>query len=174
MKKTFAVATIVIMASSLAACGGNDDDSSGSGGGAGGGYCDTIQSVKDEVASGNFDTLTQAEFDSFQSKIADIQSAAPDDVADDWQNLGDYLNQFESLLKDAGISLDDLQSLESGDLPSGVDTSDLTDLATKLQTLTKDNDIEAADKAITASAKSECDINLDDSGSTPTSEAPAS
>jgi hypothetical protein len=170
MKKTFAVATIVLMASSLASCGGSDDDS----GSSGGGYCDSIQSVKDQVASGSFDQLSQDEFDTFQSKISDIQASAPDDVAEDWQNLGDYLNQFESLLKDAGISLDDLQSLESGGLPSGVDASQLTDLATKLQTLTSDNDIEAADKAITASAKSECGIDLDDTDSSPTSEAPAS
>jgi hypothetical protein len=130
--------------------------------------------VKDEVTSGGLDTLSQANFDSFETKINDIQAAAPDEVADDWKTFGDYLSRFNGLLKDAGLSLDDLQTMQTGGIPPGVDPSKLTQLATKLSSLSSTMDVATASKAITASAKSDCNIDLNDNGTTPSSAAPSS
>jgi hypothetical protein len=188
MKKTLTVAAAtMVMTLTLVGCGGSDktDSSSGTTGDSGtsagsgttggsGDYCDTIQSVKDEVNSSNLQTMSQADFDHFRDKIGDIEASAPADVADDWHSLGDYLGQFNSLLTDAGISLDDIQSLQSGTLPPGVNAATMTQLATKIAALAKSIDVDAADKAITASAKKECGIDLNETSSTPSSDAPAS
>jgi outer membrane murein-binding lipoprotein Lpp len=172
MKKSFAVSAVVVMAVTLVGCGSSDKTDNGSG--SSGDYCDTIQSVKDEVNSSNLETMSQADFDHFRDKIGDIEASAPADVADDWHSLGDYLGQFNSLLTDAGISLDDIQSLQGGTLPPGVDAATMTQLATKISALTTSIDVDAADKAITASAKKECGIDLDATSGTPSSDSPAS
>ncbi len=176
MKKTFALASIVLMGSSLVACGSSSNNSgSGSGGsGSSGSYCDTLQSVKNDIASGAFNKLSQSEFDALQSKISAVQSSAPGNVSGDWKALGDYLGQFESLFKDAGLTMDDLQTLEAGHLPKGVDQSTLTTLSTKLAKLSGTANINVATTAIEKSAKSDCQIDLQDTSGTPASGAPSS
>jgi hypothetical protein len=173
-RRISAVAAVVVLASALAGCGGDKTDSGSGTTGSSGDYCATIQSIKDDVSNGSLDNLSQADFDQLRDKVGDLEASAPADVADDWQSLGDYLGQFDSLLSDAGISLDDLQSLQSGDLPPGVDTATITRLATKLSALGTSTNIDAADKAISASAKKDCDIDLDGGGASPASEGPAS
>jgi hypothetical protein len=174
MKKTFALATIVLMASSVTACGSSKDDN-GSGGTSGSGsYCDTLQSVKSDIVGGTFNNLSQASFDALQSKISNIQSSAPDAVSADWQTLGDYLDQFEGLFKAAGLNLDDLQGLQAGKIPDGVDPATLTKLSSQLAKLSDTGDLSAATTAIEKSAKSDCKIDLEDTSGTPASGAPSS
>jgi hypothetical protein len=168
MKKTFCVAAIMVMTAALGACGSDNKDSSdaSSGGGGGGDYCSTLQDTKAEFENLDFTALNEEKFDALQSKIDALQSAAPDEVKDDWGTLGDAFDQFKSLLDDAGISLDDLESMQSGGVPSGVDLKKLQQLGTKLQAFSADSGLEDASKNIEDHAKSECNISLNDSGAT--------
>jgi hypothetical protein len=169
MKKALALATVALLASSLAACGGSDDNNSSGGTGSSGSYCDEVQAAKDAIVGGSNGSLTQANFDDLQSKLGDIEADAPGDAADDWKTFGGYLDQLEGLLKDAGLSLDDLQGLEAGQTPKGLDPAALTTLATKMSQLSSSGDLQATGKSLTASVKKDCNIDLDDDSATASS-----
>jgi hypothetical protein len=163
MNKTLTSAAVALLGLSLAACGNGSSKDSGASG-TSGSYCDTITSVQSQVKS--LDSISQADFDALTSKVTDIEASAPADVADDWKTLGDYLTQFNGLLKSSGISMDDLQSMQSGKLPPGVSSADVTKLVTQISSLSSSGDLDAADKAITASAKKDCNIDLNGSATT--------
>ena len=167
MKKTLALAAIVLMAGSLTACGGDDNSSAGSGGG-GGSYCDQIKGVKADVDGLDFTKLTDDQLTSFREALNGIESAAPTDVKDDWGTINDAIDQLQQILNEAGLSLSDLQAIEAdpSNLPDGVDLAKLQELAQKLQAFASNSDYQAASDAITANVKSECGIDLSDTSTT--------
>jgi hypothetical protein len=166
MKKTLALASIVLMVGSLTACGG--DDNSSAGGGGGGSYCDQIKGVKADVDGLDFTKLTDDQLTSFREALSGIESAAPADVKDDWGAINDAIDQLQQILNEAGLSLSDLQAIEADptNLPDGVDLAKLQELAQKLQDFASNSDYQAASDAITANVKSECGIDLSDTSTT--------
>ena len=166
MKKTLALATIVLMAGSLTACGG--DDNSSAGGGGGGSYCDQIKSVKSNVDGLDFTKLDDAQFSDLQNSLAGIASSAPADVKDDWTTLNGAIDQLKQILDDAGLSFNDLQDIQDDPthLPEGIDVAKLQELAQKLHDFASNSDFTAASDAIQANVKSECGIDLNDSSTT--------
>jgi hypothetical protein len=157
------VATVLVIGATLSACG---DDGGDSGGSSAGDYCDQLQDAKDRVEGIDLTALDDAKYDELVSEFNDLQDAAPDEVKDDWSTLNDTLTQFKGLLDDAGISLDDLSGLQSGEIPDGVDVSKLQELGTKMQELTDNGDFEDASDAISQHAQDECGIDLDEDSST--------
>lgn len=153
MKKTLALAAGVLLTVSLAACGGSGSSSSGD-------YCDLLKDAKSDVDTSDFTTLTDAKFNDLVDQIHAVEESAPSDVQDDWKTFGDVLDQFQSILSDAGISFDDLSSLQSGQLPDGVDMAKLQEAMKKLQSLDTDS-LTEAQQNIADNAKSECDITID-------------
>ena len=166
MKKLLALASIVLMAGSLTACGG--DDNSGAGGGGGGSYCDQVKDLKASVDDLDFTTLSEDQFSALQSGLDDIESAAPDDVKDDWSTLNSAIEEFHNILADAGLSVEDLQALQDDptNLPEGVDIAKLQEAIQKLNELATNSDFDAASTAIQDNVKSECGIELDTSSTT--------
>jgi hypothetical protein len=165
MKKTLALASVVLMAVSLTACGGDDNSSAGGGGGS---YCDQIKSVKSNVDGLDFTKLDDAQFSDLQSSLVGIASSAPADVKDDWTTLNSAIDQLKQILDDAGISFDDLQAIQNDptNLPDGIDIAKLQDLAQKLNDFASNSDFTAASDAIQANVKSECGIDLNTSDTT--------
>jgi hypothetical protein len=163
MKKTLALASIVLMAGSLTACGGDD---SNAGGGGGGSYCDQIKDLKANVDDLDFTAMSGTQFSDLQSSLDDIESAAPADVKDDWNTLNGALDQLNTILSDAGLSFDDLQGLQNGQLPDGVDMTKLQEVAQKLQDFASSNDLDAAATAIQENVKSECGIDINSTSTT--------
>ncbi len=154
MRKTLGLTSAVLMAVSLTAC----SDSGGSGD-----YCDTLKDSQTQFADLNFVTLSDDEFNDLRDRVGTLEDQAPSDVSNDWGTLGDKLDkldEFKTLLDDAGIGPGDIESLQQGNLPEGADLAKLQELAPKLQEFVTDPSLTEAQQAIKENAKSECDITL--------------
>jgi hypothetical protein len=164
MKKTLALACIVLMAGSLTACGGDDNSSAGGGGS----YCDQIKTLKSNVDTLDFTALSDEQFSDLQHSLDGIEASAPADVKDDWSTLSSAIDQLKQILADAGLSFADLQAIQNDptNLPDGVDIAKLQELAQKLQEFAANSDFEAASNAIQANVKDECGIELNDTSTT--------
>ncbi len=151
MKKTLGLMSAVLMAVSLASC----SDSGGSGD-----YCDTLKDSQTQFSDLNIATLSDAEFTDLRDRVGTLEDQAPSDVSDDWGTLGGKLDEFKTLLDDAGIGLGDIESLRQGNLPEGADPAKLQELAPKMQEFVTDPSLAEAQQAIKENAKSECNITL--------------
>lgn len=163
MKISLAVAGVVLLGSTLAACGGSDGSDGGgstNGGdasGGGGDYCQDIKAAK-KTFSGVTGSSAAGLEDAFATfhKLAD---EAPSDVKDDWKVLDEAATTIEDGFKEAGIKLSDLDDIQAGKLPEGLDASKLTSLATKLSDLTGQKFTDAQE-AIAKQALADCKVDL--------------
>ncbi|HWV26420.1 MAG TPA: hypothetical protein VNZ66_04290 [Aeromicrobium sp.] len=147
MKKTLAVAGIVLMTGSMAACGGSDS----------GAYCDTLKSAESQFAgleNGDADVIEKA-FSTFH----ELAGEAPSEVKDDWKKLDGAVTMVEDAFEEAGLKMSDLAKLQTGDIPEGVDLAKLQDAATSFQELDS-QEFEDASAAIEKHAKDECGVDL--------------
>ena len=132
----------------LTGCGGGGDTEA---------YCDTLSGAKEDIDGleagdpGAFSTAFEA-FDK-------LSEQAPDEVADDWKTMQEGVQQIEQAFEDAGLALDDLDEVMSGNVPEGVDMAKLQELGTTLEELDSDEFQDASD-AISKHAEEECDITL--------------
>lgn len=127
---------------------------------AGGPYCAALEGAKTNLSAIDFTKIDEQTYQKLVTELAKVTAAAPSDVKDDWEALTGALDDLHRLLGTAGISFDDLQQLSAGQLPPGVDAEQLQKIAPKLQSISTDGRIQQASKAIEASAKSECGVNL--------------
>jgi hypothetical protein len=138
----------------LTACG-SDDGGDKAGGSAN--YCDDLKTAKKEVDAlkgGDFSDLKKTT--DAMHKLAD---EAPDEIKDDWKTLVDGIDQIIAALKKAGLDDADMATLQSGQIPDGVDTHALQQLMSEIQKLNT-QDFQKASDAITKHAKDECGIDL--------------
>jgi len=146
------VAAAALGLSLLTACG--DDDG---GGKASGDYCSDLKSAKEEVDAlkdGDFSTLEKTT--DAMHKLAD---EAPDEIAEDWKTLVAGVDKLVDLLKEAGLTDEDMANLQSGQIPDGVDMTALQKLMTELQKLNTD-EFQQASENINKHAKDECGVDL--------------
>ncbi len=148
MKFLTGVAGAVLVLGSLTACGGGDDE-----------YCSAI-----EDAQKQFEGLENGEdFDQLGDAIDTLQGLgedAPDDVADDWEVFNDALADFQTALDDAGVSGADLEAMQNGEIPEGLDDpATMEDLTTASQALTSEEVSDAGD-AIKKHAEETCDVDF--------------
>jgi hypothetical protein len=119
-------------------------------------YCDAYQSADEQLGSMDFTTLDNAQFADLQQQVERLKDLAPPAVEDDWETLEEALEEFESILDDAGLTFDDLGGLAQGQLPEGVDAEDLSQLQTDLTEFTQRGDFEAAGNAVDEDAQTRC------------------
>lgn len=155
MKRTLGLASAALLVVSLTAC--SDDDG---GGDSSGDYCETLKNSQSKFADLDPTALDDQQFDDIVERVGELEDQAPSEVADDWATVGDQLDEFKSLLDDAGIGLDDLQGLQGGQVPEGVDVAKLQSLVPKMQEFADDEGFADAQKAIEDSAKADCDVTL--------------
>ena len=86
-------------------------------------------------------------------------SGSPDEVADDWKTMQEGVQKIEQAFEDAGLALDDLDEVMSGNVPEGVDMAKLQELGTTLEELDS-QEFNDASEAISKHAEEECDITL--------------
>jgi len=138
----------------LSACG---DDDGGKAGDSSGDYCSDLKAAKKEV-----DALKDGDFSDLQKttdamhKLAD---EAPDEIKDDWKTLVDGVDKLVDALKDAGLDDDDMATLQSGQIPDGVDMAALNGLMEEIKDLST-QEFEDAGEAINKHAKDECNVDL--------------
>jgi hypothetical protein len=152
MTKTLGLAAAALLALSVGACGGDDgsfDESA---------YCDAYQSARDSIEQTDFTQLSAPQFEELKSKIVDLRAESPPELEEDWNTISNTLDEFETILEDAGLSIDDLAAIQEGELPEGLDLEQLQQIGTELQEFAEQNDVEAATQAIEQDAEERCDI----------------
>jgi hypothetical protein len=152
--KPISLLAAAVLALTLTACSSGDGGSSSSSG-----YCDQLKAAKSSVDDTNLTNLTDDKFQQLVDDVHALESSAPSSVQDDWQTFGDFIDQFQSILKDAGLSFDDLSALQNGQVPDGVSLAKLQAAGQQLQQLDSTK-LAAAQQAIADNAKSECNIDL--------------
>jgi hypothetical protein len=150
-----AVAAAALGLGLLTACG---DDGGGKAGGSSGDYCSDLKDAKKEV-----DALKGGDFSDLQkttdamNKLAD---EAPDEIQDDWEILVDGVQKLVDALKKAGLDDADMATLQSGQIPDGVDVTALQGLMTEIKELDT-KEFQTAGENINKHAKDECGLDLD-------------
>lgn len=186
MKKALAMATVALLAGSLSACGGSSSPSAGgpssgdhggsnspsspssptkssTGGsllGGGGDYCAALREARTQFQAFSSDKLTDSKYSFLQAKVAQIEASAPSSVKGDWDVLAQTLEKYKELLNSAGLSFDDLSSMQGGQLPPGVDIKQLEKVAKELSSYAKTHDIDKATADLQHSAAAQCGVNL--------------
>ena len=84
---------------------------------------------------------------------------APDGLDDQWKVLDEAASSVENSIKDAGLSFDDLPSIQSGQIPPGTDPTKLATFVTDLQKL-NNSAFSDARADIARQAKDECGVDL--------------
>ncbi len=138
----------------LTACG---DDGGGSASDGGGDYCSELKDAKKEV-----DALKEGDFSDLEKTTDAMHSLAdhaPDEIKDDWEILVTGVDKLVDALKKAGLDDADMATLQSGQIPDGVDMTALQSLMTEIQALDTTEFQDAGD-AINKHAKDECGVDL--------------
>lgn len=156
MRTTAFLSTVVLSASLLAGCGSDGGNSAEA-------YCDDLKAAKADFEALESDT---PDFDAFSDaldtfhKLAD---AAPSEVEAEWKTMDTAFTALEDGLEDAGLTLEDLGTISSGQMPEGMTAEEVQKIMPELQAtfqkLSTDKVEKAGDK-IEKHAKSECDVDL--------------
>jgi hypothetical protein len=138
----------------LTACG---DDGGDKAGGSGGDYCSDLKDAKkqvDAVKGGDFSDLEQT-----TDAMNELADEAPDEIKDDWEILVEGVQKLVDALKKAGLDDDDMATLQSGQIPDGVDMATLQSLMTEIKALDTE-EFQTAGENINKHAKDECGVDL--------------
>ena len=119
-------------------------------------YCDAYRVADETVNSINLMQLDSAAYDDFTQQVEQVRNLAPLEMRDEWDTLIRALDEFEQILEDAGLSLDDLQGFARGELPEGVDFSRLQELGTRMQEFAEQAEFQAAGDRIDQDAETRC------------------
>lgn len=149
-------ATAVVVAGLVTGCGGG-----GGGNGSSSSYCKELKASAATVKSFTADNSTPdfSKFADFIAEAHDLADKAPSDIKADWRTMVGAMDQLTSALDDAGIKLEDMSKLVSGQVPEGVDATKLAGLSSKLQEIGSDKVTKAGD-AISKHAKDTCKVDL--------------
>jgi hypothetical protein len=137
----------------LTACGDDNGDKASSGGD----YCGDLKSAKKDV-----DALKGGNLKGIQDTVDtmhDLADEAPSEIKDDWKVLVEGVDKLVAAIKKAGLDDDDMTTLQSGQIPDGVDMTALQDLMTEIQALDTDEFQKAGDN-INKHAKDKCGVDL--------------
>jgi hypothetical protein len=148
-----AVAAAALGLCLLTACGDDNGDKAGGGGD----YCQDLKSAKKKV-----DALKGGDLkgiDDTVDTMHGLADEAPSEIKDDWKVLVGGVDKLVAAIKKAGLSDDDLATLQSGQIPDGVDMTALQSLMTEIQALDTDEFQKAGD-AINKHAKDKCGLDL--------------
>ena len=148
-----AVAAAALGLCLLTACGGDNGDNAGGGGD----YCKDLKSAKKKVDARKGGDLKG--IDETHATMHGLADEAPSEIKDDWKVLIDGVDKLVAAIKKAGLSDEDMATLQSGQIPDGVDMSALQSLMTELQALDTEEFQKAGD-AIHKHAKDKCGIDL--------------
>jgi hypothetical protein len=165
MRVTVILSTVVLGAGLLAGCGGSGDKagSGDKGGSSASGYCKDLKAAQSDFTTLNSDTPDFSKLDDAIKTFHKLADEAPSAVHDDWKTLDDAFSSVTKALDDAGISMDDLAKITSGQMPEGMTQDDLAALGPKLQSTFSNLDQDAVKKAgenVEKHAKSVCKVDL--------------
>jgi hypothetical protein len=148
---------------SVAGCsgGGESSDQAESGdGGTSDQYCSALRNAQQEFGALESGQLTGRNVAQIFDRIHGIADQAPPEVSQEWQTLDGAITQMESGLQDLGLGFEDLQDPQK---LAEVDPKQLQRFGQDMQKLSGQK-FERAGNKIEQHAKSECNIDLSQSG----------
>lgn len=148
MKLKLAVAGAALVSLTLTACGSDTDA-----------YCSQLESAQEDFETLNSGDTTGGDLDETFQTLRDLADAAPEEIAEEWAQLDDSIEQVQTALDEAGITFEDLSNAQSGELPEGVELEDLQALAAEFQQIGSEETRQAAE-TIEEHAREECDVDL--------------
>jgi hypothetical protein len=140
--------------------GAGSSESPGGGSDPASAYCTALKGAKDKFKTLNLTGLDDNQFKQVTDEFDALGAAAPAAVKADWATVSGALKQVYQILANAGLSFNDLQSLQSGHLPKGVTAQDMAKLGKQLTKSMQGSGFQAAATRITAEAKAECGVSL--------------
>lgn len=147
-----AVAAAALGLCLLTACG---DDNGGSA--SGGDYCGDLKAAKKDV-----DAIKGGDLKDIENTVDtmhDLADEAPSEIKDDWKTLVEGVDKLLAAIKKAGLDDKDMATLQSGQMPDGVDMTALQELMTEIQALNTD-EFKKAGENINKHAKDTCGVDL--------------
>ncbi len=157
MRTTAILSTVVLSASLLAGCGSDGGGSSAAD------YCDDLKAAKSDFAALESDTPDFKAFEDALDTFHELADAAPSEVEAEWKTMDKAFTALTDGLEDAGLSLEDLGTISSGQMPDGMTAEEVQKVMPELQktfeSLSTDEVEKAGDK-IEKHAKDECGVDL--------------
>jgi hypothetical protein len=154
---------------SLGACAEGGDSVRGDSRGSAGDYCSTLQSsfknAEFPIYDPDFTNMDETTFREMQSRIAVLADVAPAKLGVDWETLRAGNERIRSLFAGAGLSLDELQRWDDGELPvreSRAVGRKLLRVNATLEVFAERSGYDKVSHAIEQQAQTECGLTLND------------
>lgn len=119
-------------------------------------YCDAYRDAESVFSTGDILQPGPGSFDDLQERLREMKDLSPPELEDEWETLYSTITEFEDLLAEAGLSLDDIDEMTRGEIPEGVDITKLQELTTELMDLAEDDAAREASQAIQSDADTRC------------------
>lgn len=132
-KRVLAVVATAAGGLLLASCGGDSASAEE--------FC-AIYNEADEALSG--DMPDPAALADLPATMAELQAAAPDEISESVDYVVGIFEEMETMLGDNGLEFADLEAMSEGELPEGVEMSDMETMMTDMEELTTRLDSEEA------------------------------
>ena len=135
-------------------------------------YCATLEKTQADFQGFNFLALNDADFDELLGKIDNLEELASGEAKKAWTTLSTALDDLQSALAEANLSVSDLEALSRKEVPNGVDTARLPQVTESIRALSTDPALQEASATIQQDAQESCDLTLGDTpspGDTPAS-----
>ena len=120
-------------------------------------YCESLEDAKADIDA--LDAGDPTVFASAVEKFREVADKAPKEVEDDWDVLLSGIEDIEAAFADAGLEMDQLGDVMTGDIPEGVDMEKLAGLGETLNDISGE-EMNDATEAIEEHADEECGITL--------------
>lgn len=131
-------------------------------------YCTALEETRADFQG--FLALSDKDFDELLGKIDTLEELASGEAQQAWATLSTALDDLQSALAGANISVSDLEALSQNQVPNGADTTKLPRVTDAIRVLSTDPAIQEASTAIQQDAQETCDLTLAPSqGDTPAS-----
>lgn len=153
MRRILGAATVAIMTMTVVTgCGGDDN---GSPGGTGG-YCVDLQTAKESFLGLLDNQIGQDTFEQLRTSLHTLTGEAPAAIRDEWTTFSTAVDRFAVALDKAGLTMDDMRDMGTGEMSGGTDMQTAMDAAAALGSAA----VSTAESRIAAHALKECKIDL--------------
>jgi len=142
----------VTTATLVVGCGGSDGSSAPDPGG----YCADLQSAKDEFTGLLDNQIGQDTFDSLRHDLPTLTAEAPAALTGDWATFSSAVERFADAMDKAGLTMDDMRDMGTGDMPGGMDMKTAMETAAALGSST----VSTAVSRIVSNAAKTCQVDL--------------
>lgn len=142
---------ILVTMGVVSGCGGDDSGTSGSGG-----YCGDLQTAKDSFLGLLDNQIGQDTFEQLRESLHTLTAEAPAAVKDEWTTFSTAVDKFAAAMDKAGLTMDDMRDMGTGQMSGGTDMKTAMDAAAALGAAS----VSTAQSRIAAHALKACKVDL--------------